>query len=67
MPSGSLSYVSRRSFLQFSAAAAAFQMVTEPMLARAAHRPFTADAVMIDYWVSKCRTTRRPARRRSWA
>lgn len=38
---------SRRTFLQFSAAAAAFQMVTEPMLA-AAHRPFTTDAVFID-------------------
>ncbi len=54
MPSRNLSSVarspfSRRSFLQFSAAAAAFHMVTEPMLAAAAvHRPFTADAVMID-------------------
>ncbi len=40
---------SRRTFLQLSAAAAAFQMVTEPMLAAAArHRPFSKDAVMID-------------------
>src|SRR5271168_1960332 len=48
MPSGSLSSFSRRSFLQFSAAAAAVHMVTEPMLAAAAHRPYTTDAVMID-------------------
>lgn len=52
MPSKSFSSFSRnsfsrRTFLQFSAAAAAFQMVTEPMLA-AAHRPFTTDAVFID-------------------
>src|ERR1039457_7604967 len=39
---------SRRSFLQLSAAAAAFQIVTEHMLAAAARRPFTKDAVMID-------------------
>jgi histidinol-phosphate aminotransferase len=40
---------SRRTFLQLSAAAAAFQIVTEPMLAAAArHRPFSQDAVMID-------------------
>lgn len=40
---------SRRSFLQFSAAAAAAQMVTEPMLAAAAaHRPYTTDGVTID-------------------
>lgn len=40
---------SRRSFLQLSAAAAAFQIVTEPMLAAAARRrPFSKDAVMID-------------------
>jgi histidinol-phosphate aminotransferase len=46
--SGDLS-PSRRTFLQLSAAAAAFQMVTEPMLAAAArHRPFSKDAVMID-------------------
>jgi len=48
MPSGSLSSFSRRSFLQLSAAAAAVHMVTEPMLAAAAHRPYTPDAVMID-------------------
>jgi len=50
MPSQSLSPFSRRSFLQLSAAAAAFQMVTEPMLAAAARRrpPFSKDAVMID-------------------
>ena len=48
MPSRSLSPFSRRSFLQLSAAAAAFQIVTEPMLAAAARRPFTKDAVMID-------------------
>ena len=40
---------SRRTFLQLSAAAAAFQIVTEPMLAAAArHRPAPKDAVMID-------------------
>jgi histidinol-phosphate aminotransferase len=40
---------SRRTFLQLSAAAAAFQIITEPMLAAAArHRPFSKDAVMID-------------------
>jgi len=40
---------SRRTFLQLSAAAAAFQIVTEPMLAAAArHRPFSKDGVMID-------------------
>jgi histidinol-phosphate aminotransferase len=39
---------SRRSFLQLTAAAAAFQIVTEPMLAAAARRPFSKDGVMID-------------------
>ncbi len=40
---------SRRTFLQLSAAAAAFNIVNEPMLAAAArHRPFSKDAVMID-------------------
>jgi histidinol-phosphate aminotransferase len=39
---------SRRSFLQFSAAAAAFHIVTEPMLAAAARRPVSKDGVMID-------------------
>jgi histidinol-phosphate aminotransferase len=49
VPSQKFSPFSRRSFLQFSAAAAAFHMVTEPMLAAAAaHRPFTTDAVFID-------------------
>ncbi|MFZ0773401.1 MAG: pyridoxal phosphate-dependent aminotransferase [Candidatus Sulfotelmatobacter sp.] len=50
MPSRNVSPFSRRSFLQLSAAAAAFQIVTEPMLAAAArHRaPFSKDAVMID-------------------
>jgi histidinol-phosphate aminotransferase len=47
MPSMNL-MPSRRSFLQLSAAAAAFQIVTEPMLAAAARRPFVKDAVMID-------------------
>ena len=51
MPSGNLS-PSRRTFLRLSAvasAAAAFNMVSEPMLAAAArHRPFSTDAVMID-------------------
>jgi histidinol-phosphate aminotransferase len=49
VPSPRFSPFSRRSFLQCSAAAAAFHMVTEPMLAAAAaHRPFTTDAVFID-------------------
>jgi histidinol-phosphate aminotransferase len=39
---------SRRSFLQLSAAAAAMQIVTEPMLAAAARHPFSKDGVMID-------------------
>jgi histidinol-phosphate aminotransferase len=39
---------SRRSFLQLSAAAAVFQVVTEPMLAAAARRPVSKDGVMID-------------------
>src|SRR3984885_15286909 len=40
---------SRRTFLQLSAAAAAFQMVTEPMLAAAArHRPFSQDSLIND-------------------
>ena len=51
MPSGNAS-PSRRTFLQLSAAvsaAAAFNIVTEPMLAAAArHHPFSKDAVMID-------------------
>jgi histidinol-phosphate aminotransferase len=51
MPSQNLSPFSRRSFLQLSAAAsaaAAFQIVTEPMLAAAARRPAPKDGVMID-------------------
>src|SRR5580693_3560615 len=51
MPSGNVS-PSRRTFLQLSAAvsaAAAFNVVTEPMLAAAArHAPFSAEGVMID-------------------
>jgi len=41
---------SRRAFLHFSAAAGAYSLITEPMLAAAAgaHRPVTPDAVMID-------------------
>ena len=49
MPSENISPFSRRSFLQLSAAAAAFQIVTEPVLAAAARRkPSSKDAVMID-------------------
>jgi len=48
MPSGSISPFSRRSFLQFSAAAAALQLVNEPMLAAAARKPAPKGAVMID-------------------
>jgi len=50
MPSRSSSPFSRRSFLQLSAAAATFRIVTEPMLAAAARvrQPFTKDGVMID-------------------
>ncbi len=48
MPSRDLS-PSRRTFLQLSAAAAAFNMVNEPMLAAAARqRPTSKDGVMID-------------------
>jgi len=41
---------SRRSFIQASAASAAFPFLTEPLLAAAAavHRPYTSDAVFID-------------------
>jgi histidinol-phosphate aminotransferase len=39
---------SRRSFLQLSAAAAAFEAISEPMLAAAARRPISKDGVMID-------------------
>jgi len=51
MPVQNLSPFSRRSFLQLSAAAsaaAAFHVVTEPMLAAAARRPISKDGVMID-------------------
>src|SRR5271155_3064675 len=47
MPQSRSSF-SRRSFLQLSAAAAAFKMVNEPMLAAAARRPAPKDGVMID-------------------
>ncbi|MFZ0760708.1 MAG: pyridoxal phosphate-dependent aminotransferase [Candidatus Sulfotelmatobacter sp.] len=50
MPSRKSEPFSRRSFLQFSAAAAALQMVTEPVLAAAVRSPLpkTKDAVVID-------------------
>ena len=48
MPSRNHSPFSRRSFLQLSAAAAALQIVTEPMLAAAARKPHSSDGVMID-------------------
>jgi histidinol-phosphate aminotransferase len=48
MPSQNFFPFSRRSFLQLSAAAAAFQIVTEPMLAAAARRPAPKDGIMID-------------------
>ena len=51
MASQNFSPFSRRSFLQLSAAAsaaAAFQIVTEPMLAAAARKPVPKDAIMID-------------------
>ncbi len=53
MPSRGFSAFSRRSFLGLSAAAAAFQIVTEPMLAAAAPRSFSGrsfskDGIMID-------------------
>ncbi len=41
-------WFSRRSFLQFSSAAAAFHLLNEPRLAAAARRPAPAGAVMID-------------------
>jgi histidinol-phosphate aminotransferase len=51
MPTRSLSDFSRRSFLGLSAAAA-FQIITEPMLAAAARpssrRPFSKDGIVID-------------------
>jgi histidinol-phosphate aminotransferase len=39
---------SRRSFLHFSAAATAFHILNEPMLAAAVRRPVTTDGVVID-------------------
>ncbi len=48
MPSRSLLPFSRRSFLQLSAATAALQMVSEPVLAAAARGPAPKDGVMID-------------------
>jgi histidinol-phosphate aminotransferase len=48
MPSRNLSPFSRRSFLQFSAAAAALQIVTEPRLAAAARKAAPTGAIMID-------------------
>jgi histidinol-phosphate aminotransferase len=48
MPSKTLSPFSRRSFLQLSAAAAALQIVNEPMLAAAARRRHSNDGVSID-------------------
>jgi histidinol-phosphate aminotransferase len=48
MPSQNLSPFSRRSFLQLSAAAAACQIVTEPMLAAAARRHQSGEGVVID-------------------
>src|SRR5580704_15675925 len=48
MPSQSPSPFSRRSFLQLTAAAAGYHMVTEPMLAAAARGPAPRDGVMID-------------------
>jgi histidinol-phosphate aminotransferase len=48
MPAHDFSIFSRRSFLQLSTAAAAFQIVNEPMLAAAARKPAPAGAVMID-------------------
>jgi histidinol-phosphate aminotransferase len=48
MKSRDFSAFSRRTFFKFSAAAAAFQIVNEPILAAAARRAFTTDAVIID-------------------
>jgi histidinol-phosphate aminotransferase len=48
MPSRKLSPFSRRSFLQLSTAAAALQMVSEPMLAAAARTRHSNDGVSID-------------------
>ncbi len=48
MRSQDFSAFSRRTFFKFSAAAAAFQIVNEPIFAAAARRAFTTDAVIID-------------------
>jgi histidinol-phosphate aminotransferase len=48
VPSQNFTAFSRRSFLALSAATAAFQVITEPMLAAAARRPASKDGVMID-------------------
>lgn len=48
MPARDFSIFSRRSFLQLSAAAAAFRIASEPMLAAAARTPVPPGAVMID-------------------
>jgi histidinol-phosphate aminotransferase len=48
MPSKAVSPFSRRSFLQLSAAAAALQIVNEPMLAAAARKRHSNDGVSID-------------------
>jgi histidinol-phosphate aminotransferase len=48
MPSRNRLPFSRRSFLQLSAAAAALQMVSEPMLAAAARRHHSGEGVAID-------------------
>jgi histidinol-phosphate aminotransferase len=48
MPSKAVSPLSRRSFLQLSAAAAALRIVNEPMLAAAARKRHSNDGVSID-------------------
>ena len=48
MPTRDFSIFSRRSFLQLSAAAAAFQIASEPLLAAAGRTPVPPGAVMID-------------------
>jgi len=48
MPPKTFPSFSRRSFLHFSAAATAFHILNEPMLAAAVRKPVPADAVVID-------------------
>ena len=48
MGSQGFSSFSRRSFFKFSAAAAAFQLVNEPVLAAAMRKPYSPDGVFID-------------------